>query len=141
MENKPIDLELVAKAHEIIDGIPDKVIDLKRFVSQCGESPDCGTIACGAGWLALHPYFKELGLTIPQSKFGGVIRHTPTGLVNDDALRMTFGGEHSEVYDMLFSPRNCGTLDYEIRQKYGELLTDKAMLLHRLKYVYHGALQ
>lgn len=54
--------DLLKDAYAIIGGIPDNVIDLDEIVSSLGESLECGTICCAAGWLAQHPKFQALGL-------------------------------------------------------------------------------
>lgn len=52
---------LLRRAYQIIDGIPDTRIRLAYFSN--GFSPhECDTIACAAGWLAMHPEFNALGL-------------------------------------------------------------------------------
>lgn len=54
--------ELMREAFTIIGGIPEEAIKLEKVVTAKGESLDCGTIACAAGWLAMHPKFQALGL-------------------------------------------------------------------------------
>jgi hypothetical protein len=60
--NKPTpNFELLKDAYEIVDGIPAENFDLNAWrTKDCGAS--CGTIACAAGWLSLHPKFQALGL-------------------------------------------------------------------------------
>lgn len=53
---------LLKDAYAVIDGIPAEAIDLDSWRLRTGESLGCDTIACAAGWLALHPEFKALGL-------------------------------------------------------------------------------
>ncbi len=53
--------ERLLRAYEIIDGIPDSKFNLNDFVIQTGKgSLKCGTIACAAGWISLHPEFSPL---------------------------------------------------------------------------------
>lgn len=56
--------ELLKEAYAIIGGIPAKAINLDAILSEKGESLSCGTIACGIGWLSLHPKFQAYGLKI-----------------------------------------------------------------------------
>lgn len=60
-------VELFKDAIAIIDGIPESRIQLNSFQSSgriAHESSEirCGTLACAAGWLALHPGMRALGL-------------------------------------------------------------------------------
>lgn len=58
------DYELLKDAYAIFGGIPDTAFHLDRIVRKHGSSKGCGTIACGIGWLAMHPAFNEKGLTL-----------------------------------------------------------------------------
>jgi hypothetical protein len=49
-------------AYAIIDGIPETRIDLDTWRRDSGKIT-CGTIACAAGWLALHPDMQAMGLS------------------------------------------------------------------------------
>lgn len=60
------------RAIEIIEAIPDFQLNLRewqRSTDHIGgyiissEQATCGTIACAAGWLALHPDMQAQGLT------------------------------------------------------------------------------
>jgi hypothetical protein len=64
---------LLRDAYAIIDGIPDAAFDLDEVVADLGRRLDCGTIACAAGWLSLHPTFaKRLRPRyVPHSGKGG----------------------------------------------------------------------
>lgn len=61
--------ELLRDAFAILDGIPDSAIDLWTW-RQKGHEAACGTIACAAGWLAMHPSMNERGLRA-RSSFDG----------------------------------------------------------------------
>ncbi|GAC1605787.1 MAG: hypothetical protein NVS3B3_04320 [Aquirhabdus sp.] len=58
--------ELLKDAYAIIDGIPEKQFDLETFVKKGSNKPTCCTIACALGYLAMHPQFNALGLTISE---------------------------------------------------------------------------
>lgn len=82
--------ELLKDAYEIIDGIPSENFNLDTWRKR-DEGATCGTIACAAGWLTLHPKFQELGL---KSVVGhGHYLHRPVfnGKENIDALAELFG--------------------------------------------------
>lgn len=52
------DFELLKDAYAIIDGIPDQAFDLGEVLHmRISKDMSCGTIACAAGWLSLHPTF------------------------------------------------------------------------------------
>jgi len=55
--------ELFKEAYSIIDGIPEEYLNLDTIVSNDIDHVGCGTIACAAGWLGLHPTFQKLGLS------------------------------------------------------------------------------
>ena len=63
--------ELLRELHAIIDGIPDDRFDLSDIASSESyedvSADNCGTIACGIGWAALHPTFNALGLTLSRA--------------------------------------------------------------------------
>lgn len=53
---------LLRDAYAIIDGIPEDRFNLDLWRTK-GKSPrECGTIACAAGWLAMHPEMRKKGL-------------------------------------------------------------------------------
>ncbi|HEY0844887.1 MAG TPA: hypothetical protein VGE12_05940 [Noviherbaspirillum sp.] len=61
-----INFELLKDAYAIIDGIPENAIALGPLQTARGESLDQGTICSPAGWLAQHPKFIALGLTLSE---------------------------------------------------------------------------
>jgi len=63
MDTAP-DFELIKDAYAIIDGIPETAIDLDELVSVRGETLEHGTMCSPAGWLAQHPKFMALGLSL-----------------------------------------------------------------------------
>lgn len=59
--------ELLKDAYAIIDGLPDENVNLNSWRrTDCGAT--CGTIACAAGWLSLHPQFEALGLRYDKGR-------------------------------------------------------------------------
>jgi hypothetical protein len=87
--------ELLKDAYEIVDGIPAENFFLNQWRMR-DEGPSCGTIACAAGWLTLHPKFQALGLEYgktandsTQIKYRGVIHMSALaqffGISNTDA--------------------------------------------------------
>lgn len=64
--------ELLRAAHAILSRIPSESISLDAVQSLQGDSPTCGTVCCGLGWLAHHPRFQSAGLTLRK---GGLYIH------------------------------------------------------------------
>lgn len=88
--------ELLREAYAIIGGIPARLFDLDSIVSKHGPSPSCGTIACAGGWLAMHPKFQDIGLSLEP-------RHGYTGLA--------FKGESDYFEDVLARVFNISVQD------------------------------
>lgn len=61
MERTP-NYELLKDAYAVLAGIPESQIQLDTVITKLGtgKHKQCGTIACGIGWLSLHPSFKKL---------------------------------------------------------------------------------
>lgn len=59
-------MELLKDAYAILGGIPDSVLNLNtiRTDKPTPEVPECGSICCGMGWLAQHPDFNKVGLSM-----------------------------------------------------------------------------
>lgn len=60
------DVGLLERAYAIIDGIPDKAVALGQPCSRIGKTLARGTVCSPDGWLALHPEFRAMGLTISK---------------------------------------------------------------------------
>jgi|GEM_PF-1759375 len=125
--------ELLKDAYAIIDGIPDKVVNLNHVVSEKGESLDCGTIACAAGWLGMHPKFNKLGLSVVQGGLGGFRLHLDSGSAADNAR--AYSGQMAKVFNLphadalkLFNARQ-----YHERAGGWRALTDKQVWLRRVR--------
>lgn len=71
------DYELLRFAYQVLGGIPEE-----RFAPRLGyyigpsiehwRQPDphrCGTLACGGGWIAMHPTFRAKGIYINNDGF------------------------------------------------------------------------
>lgn len=109
-EQKP-NFELLKDAYEIIDGIPNRNINLNCWVRGDEKRADCGTSACAAGWLALHPKFQALGLKMGSSRLFG---SAPTfrGKQDYEALGLLFGIGRYEAASM-FGPLYGSGGDYK----------------------------
>lgn len=109
MDTTP-NFELIKDAYAIIDGIPETAIDLDRLVSRRGETLEYGTVCSPAGWLAQHPRFVELGLSLADDDSRLVLTGEPP---IDEApaaiLARLFGLEPGDA-EHLFGNRNTFTL-------------------------------
>lgn len=54
--------ERIILAHQILDGVPEANLDLSDYFRLQKLPKNLYIIACGAGWLSLHPAFQEMGL-------------------------------------------------------------------------------
>jgi hypothetical protein len=168
---RPFMKERVSKAFQILDGIPDRLLALDSFttwalekernkfggdwrkalkavVREFEEEHRCGTLACGAGFLQMHPYFQQLGL-YPDSygdpRYDGAHGHRYWSF---EALDQVFlypphrGDDQMPSYGnyttALFATRGSGVWDkYLMKPPHGSKgMTDKALVLARLKYAH-----
>lgn len=102
-------------AFAIIDGIPDRAFDLDSVLRKKGQSLQCGTIACAAGWLGLHPTFlQERGIKVEVEGTGtGADLHYYIGANEvdfDAAMAKAFGISEDAAYS-LFAPVYNGSLN------------------------------
>lgn len=109
--------ENIAVAYSIIGGIPVTQFDLDRYCSDNAAGVadiSCGTIGCTLGWLALHPYFVEQGLSI---KRGRVYRVTASSFFGARAsARQLFG---PKAFDRIFAPYGAGLHDNALIRQHG----------------------
>jgi len=102
--------ELIKDAYAIIDGIPETAIDLDKLVSARGETLEHGTVCSPAGWLAQHPKFIELGLTLSDDDSRLQLAGEPSDDTSPSAiLAQVFGLPPSDA-EHLFADRNTYTL-------------------------------
>lgn len=132
----------VRLARTVLEKIPETSIKLDSWYTELAEptySTDCGTIACGAGWLSLSTEFNELGLISRQNGFefypsiqiddyslnGVPYRAWITGF---KALNAVFGIAYT---NRLFSGRGFSSFDkfFPINDR---KLSDKQLLLDRI---------
>ena len=116
---------LLRKAYAIIDGIPEDRFDLSSILHGGNPNPHaCGTIACAAGWIAMHPDFQELGLTL--TSYGSILFNGHAKgcwIVMAEILGITV---HDSI--IIFDGRN----DFERRGKLGKL-SDKELWKYRVR--------
>lgn len=119
---------LLRDAYAIIDGIPAERIDLENWLDKDNSPGHCNTIACAAGWLALHPGMQKLGLMsyyngepmfIESDLYKGVRASQGYaglskffGLESEDQARDLFG---TRAFESPYDPENrVGLTDKEL---------------------------
>ena len=128
------------QAIAIIEEIPDEQLRLKHWQASYDKGSGyigsnaqatCGTIACAAGWLALHPDMQAQGLS---SGYCGMPRYSETGPMYSGftALQLFFDIRDIDA-DLLFQSRNWYESDGDMGQ-----LTDKQIWLKRAKIFLAG---
>jgi len=126
MDTAP-NFELLKDAYAIIDGIPETAINLDKLVSARGETLEHGTACSPAGWLAQHPKFVELGLSLSDYDSGLVLAgESPGEQSQTGILAHVFGLEPGDAAH-LFGDRNTFTLGDDSG------LSDKRLWLRELR--------
>jgi len=124
--------ELLRDAFAIIDGIPEAAFNLCAWTSKKGESLSCGTIACAGGWIARHPTFTRIGVSIDAE--GDVV--LDNGCSNGAyALAEVFSLNIAKDEELIFSSRGYhlgGYKDYDLTAPQRRMLTDKQLWKRRV---------
>lgn len=122
-------LERLLHAYEIIDGIPKHKFDLAGVIHASEDATlECGTIACAAGWISLHPDFRNIVKATPGGSCGR-LRWMGWILEDESGFRVRTDN-YSEAMAYLFdisrldADRIFGTRTREKRQ-YDPPKTDK----------------
>lgn len=125
-------LELLRDAYMIIDGIPDELINLDRVYTTENIKPACGTIACAAGWLALHPTFQSLGFKFHPTAYQNI---TMQGVNYFD----DFNYKIKKLFDIgvrdsqkMFGARGQSSFDRSILRDSPNKLSDKELWKKRV---------
>lgn len=118
---------LLRDAYAIIDGIPEERFNLQNWRSYESGLTDCGTIACAAGWLTMHPDMQALGLATRGQC------HSPAfnGVGSYDALARFFGIDNDAAAG-LFRTRSYDGRDTLDPPKAADL-SDKQLWLARVR--------
>lgn len=127
------------RAIEIIEALPDSQLNLKTWQKSyerekyiiSSEQATCGTIACAAGWLALHPEMQAQGLS---AGYCGqpIYRDGDARAIQFNALQLFFDIRDVDA-DWLFESRTV----YEHSGDRAQL-TDKQIWLQRAKNFLSG---
>lgn len=105
----------IDKAISILEAIPEKKIDLKRYKV---EEP-CGTIACAVGWCASDPHFIAQGMRLTRN--GDPDGFQPFLLAKAGSISLVeavmymdelFGGD--DTFDCLFAEYGNGVYDADL---------------------------
>lgn len=126
METGP-NFELLKDAYAIIDGIPEAAIALDDLVSTRGEALDKGTVCSPAGWLAQHPTFIQLGLSLSSDdKYLLLDGEAGAEATTSEVMARVFALPEPDA-DRLFGDKNT----YNLEDDAG--LGDKRLWLHEVR--------
>ncbi len=126
METGP-DFELLKDAYAIIDGIPETAIALGMLRTARGETLARGTICSPAGWLAQHPAFTALGLSLSDDGSHLAFRDEPSGTGSPARVMARVFALPEADADRLFGDRETYTLGDDSG------LSDKRLWLHEVR--------
>lgn len=126
MKTSP-DFELLKDAYAIIDGIPETAIALGALRTARGETLDRGTICSPAGWLAQHPKFMELGLSLSDDGTRLCFKDVLTERGGDAPIMAQIFGLQQAETEHLFSNRST----YSLGDDSG--LSDKRLWLREVR--------
>lgn len=126
MKTSP-DFELLKDAYAVIDGIPETAIALGNLQTARGESLDKGTICSPAGWLAQHPTFTKLGLSLSDDGSRLCFEDQSAGSgAEAQVMAQVFGLQQTEA-EHLFGDRDT----YSLGDDSG--LSDKRLWLREVR--------
>lgn len=103
------DYALLRQAYTIIDTIPETAIAFGTPQRKHGATPAGGMVCSPEGWLALHPAFNQLGLTVSAEGNALCINGEP---VTDISPALTIGsvlGLPADEAAQLFGDRDVFT--------------------------------
>lgn len=129
-------IQNLLRAREVMQATPDDRVELSWWqitdsnrIEDVRTTPDCGTIACFGGWIALSPMFPDVFVNTDRNAcdFDGLCI-----AVGEPAMKLPTGKTIAggDVSEQLFG---CPTLFYSLRER-EELseLTDKQVVLQRI---------
>lgn len=121
-----INYELFKDAYAIIDGIPENAIAFGPLLTARGEALDRGTICSPAGWLAQHPAFNALGVTLSDDGEHLLLDGEPQeGMSTAEIMARVFAMPSPDA-DRLFGEQGSYALE-------NEGLSDKRLWQHEAR--------
>ena len=115
-----LNVERVRDAYQVLAGVPSSRTELSMYMQGKRDVHNCGSMFCGAGWLAMHPGFPEINLY----GRGWVGESYPQSLSAHQISTALFG-----VRSGVFCPRGYCMYDHEV----GSTMSDKELMLYRLR--------
>jgi len=110
MTEKTPNWELLKDAYAILDGIPERAIYLDCIRKRGPRSQGCGAIACGIGWLGMHPKFQALGVKTVGEGYRSRVEVNGTREDYVDAAAALFNIEKTNGKNLFSS---AGNSDYD----------------------------
>ena len=120
--------DLLKELYAIIDGIPEKRFNLHSVIRDDCEPNPCDTVACAAGWAAMHPLFKAKGLGL--TKRGG-LTYEGEHYFFPYPVAQAFGLTTNEAYNIFGQNGACLSLAYDYESTAD--FSDKKLFLHRVR--------
>lgn len=124
-------------AYQILGGIPARKINLSDIIIERGRTvkgkPFCGTIACGLGWLLMHPRYKRRGFGVKPTTWETLFK-TPSEpewkyLRYPYVAAEMFGIPQDDAHAIFATTAYSWDYDPQDTRK----LSDKQLLLARIK--------
>lgn len=134
-------------AHQILDGIPEAQLNLRGFYQTSDRTKLTNTIACGAGWLGLHPYWQSLGLR--RRGHNVMFVGTSPELLSAQAgylamaellvkrVYVETSNRSTDFVKAIFTSRHNSQWDSKLLSWHDHSTSDKTLLLDRLAYAYY----
>jgi hypothetical protein len=132
MEKSQIEqyLKNAREAERVIINAPEDRCDLMHYI----QESVCGTTHCFMGWLAVDPYFQNLGLRFNKAFIPYLQYADDVGMVNAAAdLFGHFWKDGLDAWEYLFAPRHGGLGDGGIFAEHGHDISDKELAIHRIE--------
>lgn len=111
--------------YAILDGIPKERFDLDRISNS--HVVTCGTLACGIGWLMLHPKYTTKGFSI--SSYGDITYEGKWVSLGNIGAKI-YGISEENVWD-IFDSRGHKKRTYDPPR--WATMPDKKLLLARMR--------
>lgn len=93
---------LLRHAYAILDGIPQDAINLNTVIANKTQKDhlECGALACGIGWLSLHPKFNAIGLRAKKIRGSWELSYQGRLVNYESAASLVFGITEQQAHKL-----------------------------------------